>query len=194
MSIDQAFTHFPTLTTHRLLLRQLQTSDAEAEFATCSDEETMQYIPALPHKTLADTIQHLKRMRERYEQRQDLIWAITLKGSERVIGTCGFYRIQAEHYNAEIGYRLHRDFWRQGIVSEAVLAVVDYGFRELGFERIEAITFRENDKSQALLLKLGFKHEGILRKRFYFRDRFWDDYYFSMLKEEWETQKQHFSS
>jgi len=193
MSIDQAFADFPTLTTKRLLLRQLHISDAEAEFATSSDEETMQYIPSLPHKTLAETIQQLERLRERYEQRQTLLWAITLKGSERVIGTCGFYRLQEEHSLAEVGYKLNRDYWRQGIVSEAVLAVVEYGFRELGFERIEAVTFGENAKSQALLLKLGFKHEGILRKRFYFRDRFWDDYYFSMLKEEWEQQKQHSS-
>ena len=86
---------------------------------------------------------------------------------------------------AETGYELHRAYWGQGIMAEAMSAVLTYGFTELGLHRIEADVAPENMRSKSLLLKLGFTFEGNLRQRYFFRGQFEDEHYFGLLKDEW---------
>src|SRR6266699_3747057 len=176
MTGDNAFTHFPCLTTNRLLLRQIQPNDAEALFAIFSDEEAMQFYGLEPHRSLDDTYELIRQIQARYAQRKTIRWGITLKGEDRVIGSCGFH-----HFDA--GF--HRAFWGQGIMNEAMSAILTYGFTELGLHRVEAIIDIANERSQGLLLKLGFTYEGNLRQRYFFRDRFEDEHYFGLLKDEW---------
>jgi [ribosomal protein S5]-alanine N-acetyltransferase len=70
-------------------------------------------------------------------------------------------------------------------MTEAMAAILTYAFAELGLHRIEAVVDDVNERSKGLLRKLGFTHEGTLRQRFYFRDRFWDEHYFGLLSNEW---------
>lgn len=79
MTIDAAFAHFPSLSTNRLLLRQIQPEDAEALFATFSDEETMRFYGHELHRSLEETRQSIEQTQARYA---------TLKGEDRVIGSC----------------------------------------------------------------------------------------------------------
>ena len=78
--------------------------------------------------------------------------------------------------------------WRQGITSEAMSAVLTYGFTELDLHRIEADVAPDNIRSKNLLLKLGFTYEGNLRQRYFFRGQFEDEYYYGLLKDEWLQQ------
>ena len=68
---------------------------------------------------------------------------------------------------------------------EAISAILNYGFTELGLHRIEANPLAGNRASRNLLLKLGFTYEGNLRQRIFFRDHFEDQNYFGLLKDEW---------
>jgi RimJ/RimL family protein N-acetyltransferase len=86
---------------------------------------------------------------------------------------------------AEPGYELHPDFWQKGIMVEAVSAILQCGFGELGFNRVEACPFAVNVASQKLLLKVGFVHEGNLRQRCFINGQFEDQLYFGLLREEW---------
>jgi ribosomal-protein-alanine N-acetyltransferase len=88
------------------------------------------------------------------------------------------------HY-AETGYELHREYWRQGIMTEAMSVILTYGFTELGLHRIEADIDPRNTRSMSLLLKLGFTYEGNLRQRYFFRGQFEDEHYYGLLKDEW---------
>ncbi len=185
MTIDAAFTHFPSLTTNRLFLRQIQPQDAEDLFATFSDEEAMQYYGHEPHRALDETRALIEQIQARYSRREAIRWGITLKGADRVIGSCSFHHFDAGFHRVETGYELHRAFWGQGIMTEAVSAILTYGFTELGLHRVEAIIDLANERSKGLLLKLGFTYEGNLRQRFFFRDRFEDEHYFGLLKDEW---------
>ena len=185
MTSDTAFIHFPCLTTKRLLLRQIQPNDAEALFAIFSDEEAMQFYGHEPHRSLDDTRELIRQIHVRYAQRESIRWGITREGDDRVIGSCGFYLFDEGFHRAETGYELNRAFWRQGIMTEAMSAIITYAFTELGLHRIEAVTDDINERSKGLLWKLGFTHEGTLRLRFYFRGRFWDEHYFGLLKDEW---------
>ncbi len=186
MSIDAAFTHFPSLATQRLLLRQIRPDDAAALFTLFSDEEAMRFYGRAPHRSLEETREWIGRIQAGYARRESFQWGITRKGEDRVIGTCTFFHFDEGFHRAETGYALHRAFWRQGIVSEAMSAVLAYGFTELGLHRVEAMIDIANEASKALLLKLGFSYEGNLRQRFFFRNRFEDEHYFGLLKDEWQ--------
>lgn len=112
-------------------------------------------------------------------------WGITLTGKDTVIGSCGFHHFSPGFHRAETGYELNRTFWGKGIMFEAMSAILTYGFSELDLHRVEAIIDIANERSKGLLLKLGFTYEGNLRQRYPFRDRFEDEHYFGLLKDEW---------
>ena len=185
MSIDAAFTHFPSLTTNRLRLRQIQPEDAEALFATFSDEEAMQFYGHEPHWSLDETRRSIEQTQTRYARREAIRWGVTLKDEDRVIGSCSFHHFDTGFHRAETGYELNRAFWRQGLMAEAMSAILTYGFTELGLHRVEAIIDMANEPSKKLLLKLGFTYEGNLRQRYAFRDRFEDEHHFGLLQHEW---------
>jgi ribosomal-protein-alanine N-acetyltransferase len=185
MSVDAAFTHFPVLTTDRLLLRQIRATDVEAVFATFSDEEAMKFYGHEPHQSIDDSQEWIKRTQAGYDRRKSIHWGITLHGEDRMIGSCSFHRFDEGFHCAETGYELNRAFWRQGIMFEAMSAILTYGFTELGLHRVEAVIDIANEASKSLLLKLGFSYEGNLRQRYFFHGRFEDEYYFGLLKDEW---------
>ncbi len=185
MTIDAAFTHFPSLTTSRLLLRHILPDDAEALFAILSDEEAMEFYGNEPHHSLDDTQELIRQIQARYARREALRWGITLQGEDRMIGSCGLFHFDAGFDRAETGYELNRAFWGKGIMTEAMFAILTFGFRELGLHRVEAIIDISNERSKGLLLKLGFTYEGNLRQRYPFRDHFEDEHYFGLLKDEW---------
>ncbi|HEX9412198.1 MAG TPA: GNAT family protein [Ktedonobacterales bacterium] len=186
MAIDAAFTDFPHLTTDRLLLRSIQPHDAEALFAIFSDADAMQFYGHLPHQSLGDTNALIAQIQARYARREGLRWGITRKGDDRVIGSCSLHRFDAGFHHAETGYELQRASWSQGIMAEALTAILTYGFMELGLHRVEAVIDEANARSKGLLLKLGFTYEGTLRERYHFRDRFEDEHYYGLLKHEWQ--------
>ena len=145
----------------------------------------MKFYGHEPHRSLKDSQELIEQIQARYAQRENIRWGITLHGEERVIGSCSFHRFGKGFHHAETGYDLNRAFWGQGFMFEAMSAILTYGFSELGFHRIEAIIDILNERSKNLLLKLGFTYEGNLRQRYYFRDRFEDEYYFGLLRDEW---------
>src|ERR1700676_5011838 len=174
MTIDAAFTHFPTLTTNRLYLRQIKPTDAEALFAIRSDREVTESYGQEPQQSLDDSYKLIQRIQTFYDQRDAIFWGITLKGEDTVIGTYTFWNFGPGFHCAEIGYELNRAYWQQGIMAEAISAILTYGFTELGLHRIEANPGAENTPSRSLLLKLGFTFEGNLRQRYFFRGHFED--------------------
>ena len=107
------------------------------------------------------------------------------KGEERAIGSCCYWHFDWKSKCAAVGYEMHRCYWGKGIMTEALAPVLVYGFDGIRLNRVEACPLAENAASCGLLLKLGFKHEGNLRQRVFFRGRFVDQYYYSLLKSEW---------
>src|SRR3954454_16579562 len=104
MSIDAMFTPFPCLTTDRLLLRHIQPPDAEALFATFSDEEAMQFYGHEPHRSLDETRRLIEQAQTRYARREVIRWGIMLKGRDEVIGSCSFHHFASGFHCAETGY------------------------------------------------------------------------------------------
>jgi [ribosomal protein S5]-alanine N-acetyltransferase len=185
MTIDAAFPRFPELTTQRLRLRQVRPDDAEAFFAIFSDEETMKYYGHAPHSTIDKTREWITQVEARYTQREAIRWGVTFADQDEIIGSCSFHHFAAHGQCVETGYDLNRVYWGQGVMTEAMSAVLTYGFSTLELHRIEAIIDIQNVRSKALLEKLGFTYEGNLRQRYYMEGRFGDEHYFGLLKDEW---------
>lgn len=187
MTIEEAFVNFPTISTERLLLREVRLSDAEALLEIKSSLQVTRHYAQEPHASLIDTREWIQRLLDSYQKRDALFWCLALKGGSRAIGGCTFWNLEPPGYHcAELGYELHPSYQGKGLITEANTALIDYGFRELGFHRIEACPLAENPASRSLLEKLGFTYEGKLRQRLFFRGEFKDQLYFSLLKDEWQ--------
>ncbi len=186
MTIENTFLRFPTLITERLRLRQMRIEDAEALYPILTDPQVMRYYGHEPHTSMNETKVLLHRIQSRYLGQEGIRWGITFKGGDdTLIGSCGFHTFGAGYHYAEIGYELKRACWRGGIMTETVSAILDYSFKEMGLHRVEANIDIANTASKMLLLKLGFTFEGNLRQRYLFQDRFEDEYYFGLLRDEW---------
>jgi [ribosomal protein S5]-alanine N-acetyltransferase len=187
MAVEEVFERIPIIETPRLTLRQIDLHDAEDIFATFSDEVVMEYYGELPHQSVEDSRELIRRQQAWYARREGIRWGITRQGEDRVVGSCGLFSFDDGFHRATLGYELGRAYWRQGVMTEALNALLTFAFATMGLRRVEAVVDQGNDKSQALLRKLGFTHEGTLRQRFWFRDRFWDEHYFGILSSEWRT-------
>jgi [ribosomal protein S5]-alanine N-acetyltransferase len=185
MSVDAAFTKLPILSTNRLSLRGIRDADAEELFKIKSNRELTEGYGGRTHSSIEDTLRWIERVRAGYKNRESLFWCVTLKPQDAAIGSCLFWHLDDSFKCAELGYELHPDFWQKGIMAEAVAAILQYGFGELGFNRVEACPFAANIASNKLLIRLGFVQEGNLRQRCFVNDRFEDQLYFGLLREEW---------
>lgn len=175
------FTPFPNLETERLLLRRVSKNDVNEVFALRSDAETMKYVPRPLVTTQNEALEHIALIDSKIESNEGINWAITLKGSPKLIGIIGHYRIKPEHYRSEIGYMILPEFQGKGIVTEAVKAVVEYGFNEMHLHSIEAIIDPENTASAMVLEKNNFIKEAHLKENEFYDGRFLDTVIYSLL-------------
>lgn len=164
MSIDILFQTFPLLETPRLFLRRMQASDAEALFQVLSDDEVTQYYDDATFTDISQAREQIEAWENGYIHRRGIRWGIARKDDNLMIGSCGFYGIHPWHLRASIGYELARYSWRQGIMTEALSAIIALGFGDLGLNRIDAVVLPKNTASIRLLEKLGFLNEGLLRE------------------------------
>lgn len=175
------FKPFPTLTTHRLVLRRATENDAPALFPMRSDPEIMRYISRPLAKTIADAVKLINIVDDLLNANKGITWAVTLKDDDTLIGTIGFWNITAEHHRGEIGYLLSPAYQGKGIMHEALTAVLAYGFEVLKLHSAEAIVNPGNHASIKLLKKHGFTREGYFKENYYFEGHFFDSAVYSLL-------------
>lgn len=173
---------FPLLETNRLILREIAKNDAEALFAGFSNDEVLQYYGQEAMKTMEEAEAFVDFFTKSYQEKKGIRWGIQRKETEHIIGTIGFNAWMPKHRRAEIGYELQPDFWGKGYAYEAVQAVTNYGFHNLGLTRIGAVVFKENKASYQLLSKIGFQREGVLRDYMFQNGKPYDTYVYSLLK------------
>ncbi|HRH38351.1 MAG TPA: GNAT family N-acetyltransferase, partial [Flavobacteriales bacterium] len=101
-------------------------------------------------------------------------WGITLKGSDTVIGVIGPWRLIPEHHRGELGYTLAREHWGQGLITEAIAAVVDHSFNVFGLHSLEAWTNPANVGSMCALEKNGFVREAYFKENIFWEGSFQD--------------------
>jgi RimJ/RimL family protein N-acetyltransferase len=177
----------PLLRTPRLVLRGLRGDDADALFAFFSHPETMRYWSTPPMVHSFDARALIARAQESLADGTALRWALALAGDDRLIGVCSLFNLEPVHRRAELGYLLGRPHWGHGFMTEALAAVLDHGFARLDLHRVEADLDPRNAASRRLLLRLGFKEEGILRDRYRVAGEVSDTLWMGLLRPEWRA-------
>ncbi len=167
--------------TERLVMRAMRIADADALHAGYSDEALMTYWSSAPKTTLAETIDYLMPRLDHPDGRG---WAITVKGDDCAIGT--LFTTQRRPGVSEIGYMLVRSAWGRGYAREAVAGSIDLLFGE-GMRRVFADTDPDNAASIALLERLGFRREGVLRGEWETHIGVRDSLILGLLKDEWAS-------
>lgn len=182
---------FPQLTTNRLLLRNFTKADAQAVFAIFSDARVTEFYD-LDTFTLLEQAEQIvaSRMQSNAEPSSgQLRWAICLSSApDTVIGSCGFHSCNSAFQSIEIGYELHPDYWGKGYALEAIRAMLDFCFTSnipFHVNRVAATTDLDSHRSIALLRKLGFAEEGVLRQYGFWKGSFHDVRLFALLREQW---------
>lgn len=185
-----AFTTFPELETDRLRLRAIGLDDAPAWLAAWNHPEVMRYLVdfARPTTDLAEVQDIIRWTQDIFAQQTGLRWAITRKPDPTLIGSCGFHLYSEANRCAEVGYELHPAHWHQGIMTEAMHAVLAFGFKAMALHRIEANVTVGNTASAQLLRRLGFSHEGTWRHKVFARGAFHDLWQFGLLEDEYPPQ------
>lgn len=178
------FDVFPILETERLLLRELTKEDAHDLFLLRSDPEVLRYVDREPLQTIEEAEGLIQRIQTSFANADGISWAVCLKETNEFIGLVGLWRIIKEHFRAEIGYTLMPQYWNKGYVTEALNAVIPYGFKQMKLHSIEANISPENAASIRTAEKLGFVKEAHFKENYYFRGQFLDSLTYSLINKE----------
>ena len=154
-----------TIETERLILRRFTMDDVQNMFDNwASDDDVTRYVTWPTHTDTSVTEMIVGHWVESYQKDDFYNWAIELKSIGQVVGNIAVVRIRELAQSAEIGYCLGKAWWHQGIMSEALKAVMDYLFDRVGMNRVEARHAVENPHSGGVMEKCGMTYEGTLRQ------------------------------
>lgn len=167
-------TSFPELTTERLQLNRLSETDLPELYIHRTDPKNMHFIHRDPASNFDEIKALFEKINNSYNNQEGIAWAIRLKEQPELVGTIVYHNMKKEHYRAEIGYLIHHPYWNRGIASEAVRAVMQYGFEKLGLHTIEAVINPTNEASRKVLLRNGFIKEGYFRENYFYNGTFFD--------------------
>ena len=181
----EVFGHLPALHTNRLTLRPARMSDAEDMYEYSRDPEVARHVLWDAHRSIHQTRAYLRYLIRQYRTAAPGTFVITLRDSGKVIGTIGFMWVQTDNRSAEVGYSLSRAYWNQGIMTEALRAVIAFGFEKLALNRIEAQHECDNPASGRVMAHVGMQHEGTLRQRVYNKGRFVDVELYAIVRTDW---------
>jgi len=147
------------LETPRTFMREILGNDAEFLLGLMSDPVVMRFYPKPADEK--DVRDFINRMRTRYREDGCGLWLVVDRESGQPLGRVGLLRQEVNGVDEfEVGYMIHRAFWRRGLATEAALAVRDYAFRERGLRRVVSLIHPENVPSQGVARKLGMEIVG----------------------------------
>lgn len=173
--------------TDRLRIRKISSADVEDVFALFSNPEVARFWAWPAWGSLAQASAFVEETLESYRVAKFAQMGIEHKASSRLIGTLTVLHYNAQCRRAEVGYSLARSLWGQGLMREAMRALITYLFDEMNLNRIEADIHPANAGSRKLLEHLGFKKEGYFRERWIVNDEISDSEMYGLLKSDWAT-------
>ena len=173
--------------TERLILRKAKIEDAEAMFRNwANDPEVTKFLTWPPHDNVEITKKLLASWVGNYQREDYYQWMIELRETGEPIGSIMASTV-GRAQSAHIGYCIGRKWWHRGIVSEAMKAVMDYLFGEVGAMRIESRHDPRNPHSGGVMKKCGMKYEGTLRRSDWNNQGICDASWYGILRSEWEA-------
>lgn len=158
------YTGTPKIETDRLLLRKFEMKDAQSVFDHwLSDERITDNRINPSHKSVSETIERVHKIVSQYGSEEFCYWGIELKETGELIGEIDLYDFDSTTENCEVSYSIGYKWWNQGYGTEALRAVVEFGFRTMNIHKISAAHNTDNPASGRIMSKVGMEKEGIIR-------------------------------
>lgn len=173
---------FPILNTSRLRLDRIGESDLPRLFYLRNNPETMRYIDRPIAETLEEVAQLWRQMEEGINNKEALSWGLYLQNSAELIGFIGYWRAEKQHFRSELGYMIVPECEGKGLMSEALQAVLRYGFNTMNLNSVVADINPSNERSRSILLKHRFQKEAYFRENIYSEGRFLDSEIYTLLR------------
>lgn len=164
---------FPVLQTPRLHLIEIQHAHQPDLFYLLTDKRVTEYYHVVPLTEVGDVRRVVDFLKQRFLDKQGIRWGIALAGREDLIGMIGFNSFVPRHKGVLV-FALVQEYWGKGYMTEAIAAVLEYGFTTLELKRIEAEVLPGNKASEKVLTKSGFRHEGLLQQWMLWDDKAYD--------------------
>jgi len=161
MDLEKVFNEFQSVETGKMRLRKLRPEDAPDFFQYYSNEVVYRYLNWNGPSTLEHAYEIIETWNQGPKEGRILCFAIADLETDKIIGSISLGGFEGRM--AEVGYELSAEFWRRGIMSDAIHEILAIGFNQLDLLRIHAFVSLENEASTFLLKKLGFQFEGRLR-------------------------------
>ncbi len=176
---------FPETELDIVQLRKPHAYDAAAILRISNDLAVMKYYGMSAYHSIEEAKEEINWFRNIFRNNEGIRWIITLKGKREYIGDIGLHNHSHRHHRAEMGFKLMKEYWRKGIMKNAIKFVNDYGFNELKLNRIEAVVDPRNLPCLKTLENSGFKQEGLLRQYELEEQGYVDLVMLSLLHREW---------
>ena len=189
--LARIFSQIPTLESSRLIFRAIKRTDLYDIYEYSSNPKTSQYLLWEPHMTMEYTREFIEIVISKYKSGEYNDWALVNKEDGKMIGTCGFTRIDEENSVAEIGYVISPSYWGRGFATEAASKIIEFAFEKLNVNRIEAKFMFGNDASLAVMKNVGMKFEGYQREAMFVKGKFKTIGISSILKREYNINKKY---
>ena len=170
--------------TPRLRIRRLEEADVSALFEMNSDPEVTALLPYATWASIGDGMAWYERMRGIEATGSAIQFVAVGKSTGAAIGSCLLFRHEEASGRVELGYALGRRHWRQGLMREAISALIGQAFGSMKLRRVEAEVSTRNAASAGLLTSLGFTREGLLRQRWISKGKAIDIAMFGLLSGE----------
>jgi len=175
--------------TPRLILRPMRHADAADLFAVYSDPQVFRHIPIGDWKHIDESHQRIARDINMMADGTYIRLGVERREDSRVIGEVLIFNLAIDSKRAELGYALARSAWGSGYVSEALPPLVDYGFKQMGLNRLQAVIDPRNAASARVLERLSFLYEGRQREHYIVRGETTDSNLYGLLRREWEARR-----
>ncbi len=179
--VQLKFNPFPVLTTERLVLRQFTKADLPEIFKVRTDPRVSKFITRPDFKSMEDAEAYITKINNLVNNNESGIWGITMKGVDKIMGSICLWNIKKEDYRAEVGYEMRPEFWGQGIMNEAMKALIDYGFNTMKLHSIEATVNPDNAASIKVLERNKFVKEAHFKENYFHNGAFHDSAIYSLL-------------
>ena len=174
-----------TLETERLILRRFTVEDAQPMFDNwASDPEVTKYLMWPTHQSVDVSKSVLESWVPLYSDEKYYQWAIALKDTGEPIGSIAVVNQNEQAEVAHIGYCIGRKWWHQGIMSEALKAVMEFLFDTVEYNRLESRHDPRNPNSGKVMQKCGMKYEGTMRSSDWNNQGICDACYYALLRSE----------
>jgi ribosomal-protein-alanine N-acetyltransferase len=177
------------LKTNRLNIRELDLNDINNVHKLHSLPETDEFNTLGIPETIQTTEKLLAEWLtvEKQEPRNSYVFSIDLKDTKQFIGLIALNLGKRNYRSAEVWFKIHKDFWRNGYTTEALTRLLEFGFNNLKLHRIEAGCAVENIASGKVLEKVGMTQEGMKRKNLPIRGKWKDNYFYAILEEDFKS-------